>query len=49
MEAEVTGLPRDAPEGKWVFGRRHRNPVYLQNLWNENKKSELRKKIRVDK
>lgn len=46
MEAEVTGPPTDAPEGKWVLGGGIEIPCSYKIYGMKNKKSELRKKIR---
>ena len=46
MEAEVTGLPRDAPEGKWTLGGGIEIPCTYTLYGLKKNKQELRKKIK---
>ena len=45
LEAEVTGSPRDAPEGKWVLSRGMEIPCTYKVYGRINQRSYLRKKI----
>ena len=47
LEAEVTGSPRDAPEGKWVLSGRIEIPCTYKVCGRIDQKSYLRKKLRV--
>ena len=49
FEAGVTGLPRDAPKGKWVFDGGIEIPFSYKVYGRIDQKSYLRKKIKETK
>ena len=49
LEAEVTGSPRDVPEGKWVLGGGIEVPCTYKVYGRIDLKSDLRKKIKGTK
>ena len=41
VDAEATGHPRDAAEGKWTLGGRNRSSMHLQILWSQKEQSRI--------